>query len=158
MTTATASPHRTATTSLAQRTAVTSLVLWGLLHLVGGVVLVAAATGSAEDAMVAYATALTTGPVDAATADAITGLVGFHGFNIAAAGVAVAVLAWRSRGRDGSLTTPLVVASIADVGLIAFLLVPGVMAAADGAPGVVLLAVALAAAWRAGTRPGSRAA
>lgn len=129
----------------ARRTAVTGMVLWGLLHLVGGAVMMIASFGNGPDAVGTYATGLPAVELTATAASAATGLVGFHGFNIAAAGMAVTWLAWRRRtGPATEWRTPLVIAGIADIGLVVFLLIPGVMSAADGAPGIGLLLVALA--------------
>lgn len=133
-------------TDIARRTAVGSMVLWGLLHVVGGVFLVASAQGTGSDAIAAYATALPPVDLTDTASQAVTALVGFHGFNIAAAGVAVTTLAWlRRRDMRSRWRTPLVVAAVADIGLVVFLLIPGVMSAADGAPGIALLLIALAA-------------
>lgn len=148
MTTTTTTPNpNQSTAGIARRTAVGSMILWGLLHVVGGIVLIAQATGSGSDAIAAYATALPPVDLSGPASKAVTGLVGFHGFNIAAAGAAVTTLAWiRRRDARSHWRTPLTVAAVADIGLVAFLLIPGVMATADGAPGLVLLLVALAAA------------
>lgn len=132
--------------TLAPRIAVGSMILWGLLHVVGGLVLVAASSASGPDAIAAYATALPAVDLTDAADRAVRGLVGFHGFNIAAAGTAVAVLAWRGPDATPSIwLTPLIVATVADIGLVVFLLAPGIMATTDGAPGIALLLVALAA-------------
>lgn len=131
---------------VAHGVAVGSLVLWGLIHLAGGAVMVVASTTTPMDALATFATVPTV-PFTGALASAITHLVGFHGFNIAAAGIATMVLAWRTRrGAAPGLLAPLVIASIADLGLVVFFLAPGVMPWVDGAPGLVLLAIAAGAA------------
>lgn len=140
----------------AHRTAWIALLLWGVLHMVGGLVLVAAGSGTADEAVEGYASGLDAVALSGPGVDAVPAIVGFHGFNIAAAGVAVAVLAWRSRtALARAFDAGVLVALVADVGLVAFFLVPGVMAAADGAPGIVLLVVALTAGLASGWRPAS---
>lgn len=138
----------------ARRVAVGALGLWGLVHVLGGTLLVAAGTGDARDAVLAYATGAAPDGLTGVAAPAVARLVQFHGFNLAIAGVAVTAMAWRALRRWPTGVSPsLAVVTVADVGLVAFLLVPGTMAVTDGLPGPMLLAVALVAAWRAGWRP-----
>lgn len=129
---------------VASRTTTGGLLAWGLLHVVGGVAMIAAASAGAQEAIESFATGLATTDVSGPAGDAIAGVVGFHGFNIAAAGAAVTGLAWRGRHHAARAWLPLTVATIADIGLVAFLLAPGTMRWIDGSPGLVLLAIAAA--------------
>ena len=130
-----------------ERTTALSLLLWGLLHVAGGVVLMFGAasdpleglrslgSGAAPDAF-----PLDPGPVTAA-------LIGFHGLNIAFSGVAVTALAvWAWRSYPKGVPTALIIATAADVGLAVYLLGSGHMRFTDGLWGPVLLAAAAGAA------------
>jgi hypothetical protein len=78
--------------------------------------------------------------------DIVGALVGFHGMNVAFAGLAVLGLAvWSWRRWPAGIPTALAIAAVADLGLVVYLLKPGHMAIADGTPGPVLLGVALIA-------------
>jgi hypothetical protein len=153
-------PEATARHEWLSRLATAALVGWGALHVVGGVALVVVSRQGATDALGALGTAVTVAGEQAPTGDAArvaAAVVGFHGFDVAAAGVAVlalAVLGHRHRRRD-ALGGALVIATVLDVGLTAFLLLPGLMSLTDGLAGLALLAAALvtvAAAARRGRR------
>lgn len=139
-----------------RRMAIGALGVWGLVHIVGGAALIAAGFEGATSALTMLGTGLTPppGPIDGTTATAVEGLVQFHGLNVLLGGIAVTVLAWRARTSwTKSVAPALLVVAALDLGLVVFLLAPGVMAIGDGLPGPVLLVVALAAVWRVGVRP-----
>lgn len=151
----TAAVERRAAPVAARRIAIGALALWGVVHIIGGAVLVATGFQGATTALTTLGTGLdpAPGPVDGAAAAAIEGLVRFHGLNILLGGVAVTALAIRARTSwSPSMVPALLIVATLDLGLVAFLLLPGVMAVGDGLPGPVLLAVVLAATWRVGLR------
>jgi len=115
-------------------------VLWGLLHVLGGASLLATwrADGAAE-LMRAYGSSVAgTIPADL---PAVVGAIGaFHAFNLLWIGALVTGLAvtWGWKGRAAGLWLSLILAGAADLGLVLFLLLPGHMPWAEGAPGLVL--------------------
>ena len=129
-------PHR----SRAALVATVALALWGAVHLVGGAALLQLSGAEGLESLAPNAAAPSEDAGQAAAA-----LVHFHGFNIAAAGLAVLVLAivWRRSGRGWQLGVALGLAVVLDVGLVLFLVGPGLLPLSQGSPGLALLAVAL---------------
>lgn len=125
------------------RTTAISLLLWGLLHLVGGGVLMAQAASDPAAGLQSLGSAGAIPPQP----DAITAaLIGFHGLNLAFAGAAVTGLSiWTLRSWPRGVTTSLIIATAADIGLIAYLLGPGHMKLTDGLWGPLLLGLAVLA-------------
>jgi hypothetical protein len=139
-----------------QTATVGSLALWGALHVVGGVLLVVDASHdggrAALESLGSAAAAAEMGGEPGAVTQAV---LGFHGFNLAVAGLAVLALAVtivRTSWPRG-VTTALAVETVLDLGLIVFLLGPGHMALSDGLAGPALLVVGGASALVAGWRP-----
>lgn len=133
-------------TRAAERTASFALGLWGFIHVLGGGVLMASASNPAS-ALTTLGSAAPPSDVANDPGAVVGALIGFHGMNLAFAGVAVLGLAvWSWRRWPLGVPTALAIAAVADLGLMVYLLVPGHMATADGAPGPILLAVALVAA------------
>jgi hypothetical protein len=124
--------------------ALVALVLWGLIHIGGGIsLLVANATNGLETLGPNVTGTVPTDPGDAAEA-----LLRFHSLNIALGGAAVLALAvswWRTRNR-WQLDVAVVVAAALDIGLIAFFVIPDVLPASQGLIGPVLVAVAVVGA------------
>lgn len=120
-------------------------VLWGLLHVVGGAVLLSTwnSAGTAE-LMRSYGSAVASS-VPAALPDVVGGVGAFHAFNLLWIGLLVIVVAiklnWRNARAGAWLNATL--AGMADLGLVVFLLLPGYMPWAEGAPGMVLFLPAL---------------
>jgi hypothetical protein len=120
--------------------AAAGLVLWGLIHIAGGISLLVADTADGLQ---------TLGPnaadtVPAAPGRAAASLLRFHGLNIAFAGAAVLGLAlawWRYRSR-WPLDVAIATAAALDVGLIMVLVAPGVLPATQGLIGPLLVIVA----------------
>jgi hypothetical protein len=120
------------------------LAIWGLVHVVGGVSLMVADVADGLEAL---------GPdaadsVPAVPGDTTAGLLRFHGLNVALGGLAVLVLTvawWRSR-RRWQLDVALAIAVALDLGLLLFLVVPGLLPLSDGLLGPLLLVVALVGA------------
>lgn len=120
--------------------------LWGLLHVVGGASLLATWwTDGAAELVRTYGSSVA-GTIPAEL-PAVAGAIGaFHAFNLLWIGALVAGLAmtWGWKGRAAGLWLNLILAGAADLGLVLFLLLPGYMPWAEGAPGLVLLAPAAA--------------
>lgn len=143
-----ADPHAThlptSTRRLARATVIT-LTLWGLLHIVGGGALMLASTATDATGLVALGSAVEISEFPETPNAVVQALIGFHGMNIAFAGLAVTLLSvarsWRywPRGVQSSL----LIAGAADIGLLVYLLGPGYMKLSDGIWGPLLLAIAL---------------
>lgn len=120
-----------------------SLAVWGVVHVVGGASLLLA--GARDGLLTLGASVADSVPTSPGAATAA--LLQFHSLNVLLGGVAVLglLLAWRRRRRDWHLGVALAVAVALDVGLIAFMLVPGVMPLSQGFIGPALVLVALVA-------------
>ena len=143
-------------TRAARIAALGALIAWGALHVVGGfaeIATVASDGGRAGLELLGSAA----GPSEIPGEPGAVGeaLIGFHGFLIGAAGLAVLLLAVtvsRTAWPRG-FSTSLAIVVVADLGLFVFLLGPGLMRVSDGIWGPLLLVVALATALGAGWRP-----
>ncbi len=123
------------------------LTMWGVLHIVGGTSLLVV---DAVDALETLGPN-STGTVPAVPGETTTALLRFHSVNILFGGVAVLGLAiawWRQRQR-WQLDTALVAAAALDVGLIAFLVIPGTLPAGQGLIGPTLVLIAAIGAYKA---------
>jgi hypothetical protein len=124
------------------RVVIGALGLWGVVHVAGGASLLAVEAGSGLEAL---------GPsaADSVPADpgAVTeGLLRFHALNVLLGGVAVVALAvawWRAR-RAWHLVVALGVVFALDAGLLAFMVVPGLLPVTQGLIGPVLALLATA--------------
>ena len=129
-----------------RKAATISLLLWGLLHVLGGLSVMFSAADPATG-LASLASAAPSGSIPTDPGPIVVAVLGFHGFNLAMAGIAVTLITlkrtWR-RWPEG-VAIGLVVAGVADAGLIIFLLAPGHMPLAEGLWGPALLAVALVA-------------
>ena len=121
--------------------------LWGLIHVAGGIFMSSALReGGAAGYLALTATALDP-KVMAATPDlaGVNATLAFHAWNLTWIGALVFVVAialnWRNRVTGFWLNVALV--SGADIGLLTFLILPGVMRLQDGLPGLVLWLPAL---------------
>ena len=125
------------------KTTVVMLTLWGLLHSVGGIALMLTASG--PEGLASLGSAVDVADLPATTNPVVAALVGFHGLNIAFAGLAVTALSlgWSWRSWPRGVPTSMLLAGAADVGLIVYLLGPGHMKIGDGIWGPLLLAIAL---------------
>lgn len=146
----TTSPSRPTTHGAGRWTKPTTvaLLLWGLLHVVGGTILMITAAADPLAALQSLGSAapaadlpLDPGPVTGA-------VIGFHGLNILWAGLAVTVLSvrWSWRSYPKGVPTSLLIAGAADIGLIGYLLIPGFMRLSEGVWGPLLLAIAASGA------------
>lgn len=135
-------------TAWASWLALIALVLWGLVHIAGGISLLIVETADGLETLGPNVT----GTVPSDPGEAAEALLRFHSLNIALGGVAVLVLAvlwWRTRNR-WQLDVAVVVAAALDVGLIAFFVIPDVLPASQGLIGPVLVVIAAVGAHRSG--------
>jgi hypothetical protein len=130
------------------RVATALFFLWGVVHVLGGgAMLVAAQDPQAYLAMVAtgrVAASAVTAPGDPAVA-----VFAFHAWNIVWAGLMVSVIAIVLNGRNSraGYWVNMAIVSGADIGLLLFLVVPGVMSPATAIPGLALWLPAGLAGW-----------
>ena len=128
------SAHTWRTVTTARRwprpAAAASLGLWGLLHVVGGISLIAMGGGAGLNTL--GPNAPTSAPPD--SGEVAEALLHFHGLNIAAAGLAVLALAlaWYYTHRAWQAMVSLGVAVVLDTGLLVFLVAPGLLPASQG--------------------------
>jgi hypothetical protein len=123
-----------------------SYVLWGLLHVVGGGSLLAALNAAGpKAALAAMASGVSPEAIPVHADPATAAVLAFHFWNLTWIGALVAgigaVLNWRGSRPGFWINLALVAAT--DAGLFAFLLVPGVLSAAEGSIGLTLGAVAV---------------
>jgi hypothetical protein len=114
--------------------------LWGLLHLVGGSAILAAALGSGPAAGYAFY------EQSAGAYPAVAGaILAMNSFTIAWVGALVIVIAvtrnWRNECSGFALN--LVLAGLMDVALVVFLLAPGYVTPGDALLGISLLVLAV---------------
>ncbi len=131
-----------------ERETTVALLLWGLLHMVGGASLMAMAASDPLSALQSLGSAAPSGDFPIDPGPVTQALIGFHGLNLLFAGLAVTILSivWSWRHYPRGVPTSLLIATVADLGLIAYLLVPGWMKLTDGVWGPPLLALAAAGA------------
>jgi hypothetical protein len=112
-------------------------VLWGILHILGGIAILTAESPNAQLAM--FDTAVPADTLPANPGEVVHAALSFHAFNLAWFGVfalLVGVLMhWRNSRLGYWLNFSIV--GVADIGLFIFLIFPGYMALADGSPGPV---------------------
>lgn len=120
-----------------------SLGLWGAIHVIGGASLLATSTTDGLDTLAPDATAA----APLAPGEGAEALLRFHALNVALGGLAVlALIVWWARSqvrwrRDVALATAVAL----DIGLIAFLVGPGLLPASQGLIGPILVAIAATA-------------
>lgn len=125
-----------------------ALLLWGLLHVVGGASLMVAAASDPPAALRSLGSAAMAGDLPADPGRVTQAVIGFHGLNLLWAGLAVTILSlvWTWRRYPRGVPTSLFIAAAADIGLIVYLLIPGLMNVYEGVWGPLLLAIAVAGA------------
>ncbi len=131
-----------------ERPTTVALLLWGLLHIVGGASMMAMAAADPLAALRSLGSAAPSGDFPTDPGPVTQAVVGFHGLNLFFAGLAVTILsvAWSWRRYPRGVPTSLLIATAADVGLVAYLLIPGSMKLTDGVWGPLLLVLAVAGA------------
>lgn len=124
----------------ATRTAVTGLVLWGLIHIAGGLSLLVSDTAEGLETLGPSATET----VPNNPGETTGALLQFHSLNVLLAGIAVLALAtaWSKQRKPWLLNVAVGIAVAMDIGLIAFLVVPGTLPATEGLFGPLLAIVA----------------
>lgn len=120
-----------------------ALALWGVIHVIGGASLLAASTAEGLRTLAPRADT----PAPSPTGDAAEALLRFHALNIVLAGLAVVVLTvwWVQSRVSWRRDVALAIAVALDIGLIAFVVGPGLLPATQGLIGPVLVAVAAVA-------------
>ncbi|WP_421857059.1 hypothetical protein [Oricola sp.] len=113
--------------------------LWGVIHVIGGGVILARLLESPEAGFAIYRTA-------AGGHDALAGaILGYFAFGLLCLGAAVAVIAvtgnWKNSAR--ALTVNTAITGLTEVGLVVFLLVPGHLGLADAMPGLATTAIGI---------------
>jgi hypothetical protein len=125
----------------AQKIAVVLFVLWGLLHIVGGATM---AFTQGADVLKLIGSSLAASELPDKVDPATSGILKFHGYNMLWLGVLVTILAigmWQ-RADPTRFWISMFVVGAADIGLVLFLLAPGVMAPGDGWAGPLLWVLA----------------
>ena len=118
-------------------------VLWGLLHVLGGVAIMSEHNTAAQIAM--QSTALQPDSFMDISSPALSGILSYHGFNIIWFGVFAIVVGifYNWKNSKGGYWLNLAVLSAIELGLIIFLLLPGYMSLSDGGIGLSLFILAL---------------
>jgi hypothetical protein len=118
-------------------------MLWGLIHIFGGIAILTAASPNEQLAM--FGTAVPADMLPANPGEVVHATLSFHAFNLAWFGVFALIVGvlmnWRNSRLGYWLNFGIV--GVADIGLFIFLISPGYMALADGSPGPVLWILAL---------------
>lgn len=120
--------------------------LWGLLHVVGGaVILQSALTGGATEALQGMGSALPAAEIPLIAGKIADNVIAFHAWNLMWAGGLALVIAITLNWRNSKVGywLNLAIVAVADVGLIVFLLLPGLMTVSDGIWGPLLYVLAL---------------
>lgn len=126
--------------NVAARVALGAMSAWAVMHVLGGAILV---VSSGEEGVRELGSSVA--PLGADPGPVVGGLVGFHGWNVAAGSLAVLVLAaraWGTRWPRG-VASVLLIMAVLDAGLVIFLLAPGYLRWSDGVWGLLLLGVAV---------------
>ena len=124
------------------RTAAVLFFLWGLIHVLGGAVMLATLGDGGPEAYLLTVATVDPGMASSApeAGGASAAVFGFHAWNILWVGLCVAVLAgtlnWR--GSPIGYWVNLALISGADLGLLVFLVLPGIMAWSTASPGLGL--------------------
>ncbi len=125
--------------SLQTRIGATGFILWGALHMLGGGMILAAALSDPTAGFATYQTAQ-------GSYDALAGaILSYFAYGLVALGLAAAIIGilgnWNNSATALMANTVLVVAT--EIGLIAFLLVPGHLPVVQAMPGFVLAGIGI---------------
>ncbi len=120
--------------------------LWGLIHVAGGGLLLAdALSNHPENALKSLGSALSESEFPVAVSPVIRAVVAFHSFNLLWMGLAVMIIAftlnWKNSRAGFFLNAAMI--GLADAGLIAFMLIPGIVKLEEGIIGPVLWPVSV---------------
>jgi hypothetical protein len=139
--------------------ATTLFCLWGLVHVAGGALMLAASNDPAAYTALVATAGPTPGELLPPTGSPALAVFAFHAWNILWAGLmvtGVALVLNRVRSRPGYWFN-LAVVSGADVGLLLFFVRPGVMSLSSAVPGLVLWLPAAVTGYLALENPRLRA-
>ncbi len=116
-------------------------MLWGILHVVGGASLIS--MEATEGLETLGPNAPTAVPAD--LGESAAALLHFHGFNVAAGGLAVLTLAlaWQRSRSTWQAAVAMGIATVLDIGLLLYIVAPGLLPASQGLLGPGLLVVAV---------------
>ncbi len=118
------------------RIAAILFLLWGLLHITGGIMMLLAG----HEAYCMVGTGLPASQLPTFPGVAESAIIAFHSFNLIWLGILVSIIAiafnWKNN-KEGLIINS-VIAVMADIGLFYFLLMPGIMNLTDGLPGLFL--------------------
>lgn len=118
------------------KTGAVLFILWGVIHIVGGSLILTAVTGN-PDAGYAFYDEAATGYSTLAG-----GVLGYLAFSFAWIGAVVAWvgLAYNWRNSTRGLALNLALVGLTDLGLVVFLVLPGFLSWTEASPGLVLFA------------------
>jgi hypothetical protein len=134
----------------AHRIAALVYLLWGLVHVVGGAAMLNACSAGPENFLRMLSGDQTAVLADAASTRSVWGFLAanevfaFHSFNIIWLGLIACVVAIRMNWKNSvaGFWLNLAIVGFADLGLIVFMVVPGVMHLSDALIGPILFVVA----------------
>jgi hypothetical protein len=115
--------------------------IWGLIHVAGGAILLAdAVSDNPTKALVSIGSAFPESEIPAVTHPASAGVLAFHSFNLLWMGLVVAIVAitmnWKNSKSGFWFNTAII--GFADIGLIIFMLAPGIVKFEEGIIGPLL--------------------
>lgn len=115
--------------------------IWGLIHVAGGAMLLAdASSDNPTKALISIGSGFPETEIPAVTHPASAGVLAFHSFNLLWMGLVVAAVAftmnWKNSKAGFWFNTAII--GFADIGLIVFMLVPGIVKFEEGIIGPVL--------------------
>ena len=115
--------------------------MWGLIHVAGGAMLLADATSdNPTKALISIGSAFNETEIPAVTHPSLEGVLAFHSFNLLWMGLVAAIVAftmnWKNSKAGFWFNTAII--GFADIGLIVFMLAPGIVKFEEGIIGPVL--------------------
>ncbi|MEP3274774.1 MAG: hypothetical protein ABJO38_00135, partial [Stappiaceae bacterium] len=118
-----------------------AFILWGILHLVGGGMILMAAWNDPDAGFAAYSTA--SGGYDALAGD----ILGYFAYGLVALGAIAAIIGVRGnlKNDETALLANTVLVLLTEIGLIVFLLLPDHLSLLDASPGLILGLVGIVA-------------
>ena len=119
-------------------------MLWGALHILGGLSLLISAQGAINEHLETVGTAANETQLPQLAEDTVvSGITAFHSFNLIWIGLLVLILAITLNWKNSVLgfRLNLALTGLADLGLLLFLVGPGYMNWTDGLPGPVLFVI-----------------
>lgn len=115
--------------------------IWGLIHVAGGAMLLADATSdNPTKALVSIGSAFPESEIPAVTHPASAGVLAFHSFNLLWMGLVVVIVAFTMNWKNSKtgFWFNIAIIGFADIGLIVFMLAPGIVKFEEGIIGPVL--------------------